>query len=55
MHLNRYFSVAINVYLSREVCMRAHIIYVTNKNRIFNKNFFTAGYKLLKLKYNFSY
>ena len=37
MHLNCYFSVAINVYLSRDVGMRVHIIYVTNKNRIFNK------------------
>jgi len=37
MHLNCCFSVAISVHLSRDVCMRAHIIYVTNKNRIFNK------------------
>ena len=37
MHLNCYFSVAINVYLSRDVGMRAHMIYATNKNRIFNK------------------
>ena len=34
---NCYFSVAINVYLSRDVCVRAHVIYVRNRNRISDK------------------